>query len=124
MNDHIAVAVVGCGYWGKNLVRNFHQLGRLRVICDVDRNTLEQLQQQHEGVDICDSYEEIFRREDIEGIVIAAPAIQHYTLAKRALEAGKDVFVEKPLALHVEHAEELTKLARKNGRVLMVGHLL
>jgi UDP-2-acetamido-3-amino-2,3-dideoxy-glucuronate N-acetyltransferase len=124
MNDHIAVAVVGCGYWGKNLVRNFHQLGRLRVICDVDRSTLEQLQQQHEGVDICDSYEELFRREDIEGVVIAAPAVQHYTLAKRALEAGKDVFVEKPLALHVEHAEELTKLARNNGRVLMVGHLL
>jgi len=124
MNDHIAVAVVGCGYWGKNLVRNFHQLGRLRVICDVDRAGLEQLQQQYEGVDISTSYEEVFQRQDIEGVVIAAPAVQHYTLAKRALECGKDVFVEKPLALHVEHAEELTQLARKNGRVLMVGHLL
>jgi UDP-2-acetamido-3-amino-2,3-dideoxy-glucuronate N-acetyltransferase len=124
MNDHIAVAVVGCGYWGKNLVRNFHQLGRLRVICDVDRAGLEQLQQQYKGVDISTSYEEVFQLQDIEGVVIAAPAVQHYTLAKRALECGKDVFVEKPLALHVEHAEELTQLARKNGRVLMVGHLL
>src|SRR5579871_5979017 len=99
MDSQIAVGVVGCGYWGKNLVRNFHQLGRLRVICDVDRNLLDQLHQEYPDVDTCDSYEELFRREDIEGIVIAAPAAQHYTLAKRALESGKDVFVEKPLAL-------------------------
>ena len=124
MNDHISVAVVGCGYWGQNLVRNFHQLGRLRVICDVDRNRLEQLQPMYEGVEICDSYEELFARKDIEGIVIAAPAVQHYPLAKQALEMGKDIFVEKPLSLHVEHAEELTQLAQKTGRVLMVGHLL
>jgi UDP-2-acetamido-3-amino-2,3-dideoxy-glucuronate N-acetyltransferase len=124
MENQIAVGVVGCGYWGKNLVRNFHQLGRLRVICDVDHPRLEQLQREYDGVDICDSYEQLFRREDIEGIVIAAPAVQHYSLAKRALEMGKDVFVEKPLALQVDHAEELTQLARKSGRVLMVGHLL
>jgi UDP-2-acetamido-3-amino-2,3-dideoxy-glucuronate N-acetyltransferase len=124
MNDHIAVAVVGCGYWGKNLVRNFHQLGRLRVICDVDQAQLEKLQQQYEGVDISTSYEEVLRRQDVEGIVIAAPAEQHYSLAKRALEMGKDVFVEKPLALNVSHAEELTQMARKAGKILMVGHLL
>ncbi len=124
MRDHIAVAVVGCGYWGRNLVRNFHQLGRLRAICDVDRGRLVQLQQEFEGIDLCDSYEELLRREDIEGIVIAAPAAQHYILAKRALEMGKDVFVEKPLALHVRHAEELTQTARSAGRILMVGHLL
>jgi UDP-2-acetamido-3-amino-2,3-dideoxy-glucuronate N-acetyltransferase len=124
MDNQIAVAVVGCGYWGKNLVRNFHQLGRLRVICDIDRTRLEQLRLEYDGVAICDSYEELFLRKDIEGIVIAAPAVQHYSLAKRALEMGKDVFVEKPLSLHVEHAEELTQLARKAGRILMVGHLL
>src|SRR3984957_10503443 len=124
MNDHIAVAVVGCGYWGKNLVRNFHQLGRLRVICDVDQIQLEKLQQQYDGVDISTSYEDVLQRQDIEGIVIAAPAEQHYSLAKRALEMGKDVFVEKPLALNVTHAEELTQIARKSGNVLMVGHLL
>src|ERR1700720_332817 len=124
MESQIAVGVVGCGYWGKNLVRNFHQLGRLRVICDVDRPRLEQLQREYDGVDICDSYEEVVARKDIEGVVIAAPAVQHYPLAKRALEMGKDVFVEKPLSLHVEHAEELTEFAQKSGRVLMVGHLL
>ena len=120
MDSQIAVGVVGCGYWGKNLVRNFHQLGRLGAICDVDRPRLEQLQREYNGVDICDSYEELFQRKDIEGIVIAAPAVQHYSLAKRALEMGKDVFVEKPLALQVDHAEELTQMARKAGRILMV----
>ena len=124
MTDQISVAVVGCGYWGKNLVRNFHQLGNLRVICDVDRLSLERLQQPYKGVETCDSYEELLLRKDIEGIVIATPAAHHYALAKRALESGKDVFVEKPLALDVDHAEELTQLARKQGRILMVGHLL
>ena len=124
MNNKISVAVVGCGYWGKNLVRNFHQMGRLRAMCDVDRVRLEQLQREYPGVEICDSYDALFHRKDIDGVVIAAPAAQHYSLAKRALEMGKDVFVEKPLALHVKHAEELTEMARKSGRVLMVGHLL
>ena len=124
MHDQAAVAVVGCGYWGKNLVRNFHQLGRLRVICDVDRPRLLRLQQEYKDVAICDSYEELLRRKDVDGIVIAAPAVQHYSLAKRALEMGKDVFVEKPLSLRLEHARELTKLARNTGRILMVGHLL
>lgn len=124
MDNQFAVAVVGCGYWGKNLVRNFHQLGTLRVICDVDRARLEQLQREYDGVAICDSYEELLQRKDVQGIVIAAPAVEHYSLAKRALKMGKDVFVEKPLSLHVEHAEELTELARKAGRILMVGHLL
>src|SRR6185437_10722362 len=94
------------------------------VICDVDQAHLEQLQRQYEGVDISTSYEDVLRRKDVEGIVIAAPAEQHYSLAKRALEMGKDVFVEKPLSLKVSHAEELTEFARKSGRVLMVGHLL
>lgn len=124
MENQIAIGVVGCGYWGKNLVRNFHQLGRLRAICDVDRPRLQQLQKEYQGVEVCDSYEEMFARKDIDGVVIAAPAAQHYSLAKRALEMGKDVFVEKPLALDVLHAEELARLARKTDRVLMVGHLL
>src|SRR5258708_32105717 len=103
MDSQIAVGVVGCGYWGKNLVRNFHQLGRLRAICDVDRPRLAQLQREYNGVDICDSYEELFQRKDIEGIVIAAPAVQHYSLAKRALQMVQDGLVEKPLALQARH---------------------
>ena len=118
-----AVAVVGCGYWGKNLVRNFHELGSLRAICDVQPSQLNALQRQY-SVPACDSYPELLRMPDVQGIVIATPAVQHYALARQALEAGKDVFVEKPLALHVEEAEALTRLAESRGRILMVGHLL
>ncbi|MBZ5641190.1 MAG: Gfo/Idh/MocA family oxidoreductase [Acidobacteriia bacterium] len=124
MDTKTAVGVVGCGYWGKNLVRNFYQLGSLRAICDVDSARLHQLQRDYPGTDACDSYEEMIQRKDIGGIIVAAPAVQHYMLAKRALEMGKDVFVEKPLSLRVDHALELTQLAKKTGRVLMVGHLL
>ena len=124
MRDQIGVAVVGCGYWGKNHVRNFHELQSLRVICDVDRRQLEKLQSEYAGVEICDNYSDLLQREDVDGIVIAAPAAQHYSLAKQALEAGKDVLVEKPLALDVENAKELNQMAQKSGRVLMVGHLL
>lgn len=98
MNDQIGVAVVGCGYWGKNHVRNFHQLGSLRVICDVDRERLQQLQSEYAGVEICESYSKLLDRKDVDAVVIAAPAVQHADLAKQALEAGKDVLVEKPAA--------------------------
>ena len=118
-----AVGVVGCGYWGKNLVRNFHELGVLRVICDVQAQAAQALAQQYE-VPACTAYSDLLRTRNIQGIVIAAPAAQHYSLARQALEAQKDVFVEKPLSLHVDEAQELTELAEANGRVLMVGHLL
>jgi UDP-2-acetamido-3-amino-2,3-dideoxy-glucuronate N-acetyltransferase len=123
MENHPAVGVVGCGYWGKNLVRNFHELGSLKVIYDVDQTRLVALRQKY-GTPTCDSYEKMLEDPDLQGVVIAAPAVQHYALAREALEAGKDVFVEKPLALHVEEAEELTQRAEERGRILMVGHLL
>lgn len=123
MESQRHVGVVGCGYWGKNLVRNFHEIGSLKVICDVDPIRLEPLHRKY-GVPTCHSYEEMVKRPDLDGIVIAAPAAQHYELARQALEASKDVFVEKPLALRVEEAEELTAFAEKQGRILMVGHLL
>jgi UDP-2-acetamido-3-amino-2,3-dideoxy-glucuronate N-acetyltransferase len=123
MNEQQRVAVVGCGYWGKNLVRNFHELGSLGLICDADQSRIDPLQKQY-GVRACDSYAQVLRSDDIHGIVIATPAARHYAMARKALEARKDVFVEKPLALHLEEAEELTAIAQKYGGVLMVGHLL
>lgn len=123
MENHPAVGVVGCGYWGKNLVRNFHELGSLKAIYDVDSRQLETARQKY-GTPTCDSYQRMLDDASLQGVVIAAPAAQHYTLAKQALDAGKDVFVEKPLALHVEEAEELTRRAEQCGRILMVGHLL
>ncbi|MGA8220490.1 MAG: Gfo/Idh/MocA family oxidoreductase [Candidatus Acidiferrales bacterium] len=117
------VGVVGCGYWGRNLVRNFHELGALRAICDVDEPRVEELRQTY-SVAAVRQLEKLLAMPEIQAVAIAAPAAQHHAIAKRCLLAGKDVFVEKPLALHLEEGEELVELARKYSRTLMVGHLL
>jgi predicted dehydrogenase len=119
-----SVAVVGCGYWGKNLVRNFNRLGALSVVCETTqsgRNTANELVP---GVSIVDSYEELLSRSEIPAFVIATPAETHYALARQALEAGKDVFVEKPLALTHDEGAQLVRLAEDSNRILMVGHVL
>ena len=118
------VAVVGCGHWGKNLVRNFAALGALRVLCDVDGKTAAVLQAQHPGTRACTAYREVLADPAVAAVVIATPAADHYVQARQALEAGKDVFVEKPLALKVDEARALIGLAEPGGRILMVGHLL
>jgi UDP-2-acetamido-3-amino-2,3-dideoxy-glucuronate N-acetyltransferase len=117
------IAVIGNGYWGKNLVRNFHALGVLRSVCEQRPEALEQARLQY-GVAACTSPEEIWHDPEINGVAIAAPAAQHYHLGRQALLAGKDVFMEKPLALRVEEGEELVKLAASGRRILMVGHIL
>jgi UDP-2-acetamido-3-amino-2,3-dideoxy-glucuronate N-acetyltransferase len=118
------IAVIGCGHWGKNLVRNFAELGALRAVCDTDRAMLATIQERWRGVYTTRSYTEVLSDERVAGVVIATPAGSHYLLAKQALLAGKDVFVEKPLALRVPEGEELVELAEKHRRILMVGHLL
>jgi UDP-2-acetamido-3-amino-2,3-dideoxy-glucuronate N-acetyltransferase len=116
------VAVIGCGYWGKNLVRNFDQLGALAAIHDADVGIAEAFSAQYKVPAL--GIEEVLRRPEINGVVIAAPAECHASLAMRALDAGKHVFVEKPLALQVRDAEHVIALAEETNRILMVGHLL
>ena len=118
------VAVVGVGYWGKNLVRNFHDLGALGALCDAERSVEAAYQQQYAGVRFHSHFESVLSDPSITAIALATPAVTHYEMAKAALEAGKDVFVEKPLAVEVKHGEELLKTAEAKGRVLMVGHIL
>ena len=96
------IAVVGSGYWGKNLVRNFHELNALKTICDLDEDVLTQFQSQYPGVETTQSFQKILDDDQIEGIIIATPAALHFKMAKEALNHGKDVFVEKPLSLHIE----------------------
>lgn len=117
------VAVVGAGYWGRNLVRNFHALGALAAICDTDPAVLKELGGKY-GARTTPDFQALLAEPAVAAVVIAAPAAQHYELAKQALLAGKDVFVEKPLALRVEQGRELVELAERSGRILMVGHLL
>jgi UDP-2-acetamido-3-amino-2,3-dideoxy-glucuronate N-acetyltransferase len=118
------IALVGGGYWGKNLIRNFAQLGALRTICDIDPEKLKSYESLYPGVNTSVDYRQVLVDHDIQGVVIAAPAALHYSLAKEALLAGKDVFVEKPLALKIEQGEEIIRLAEQNNRILLVGHLL
>ncbi len=118
------IAVVGCGYWGKNLVRNFAELGALHTICDSDPRTLKSFKKLYPKVNAETDYHRVLANRQIKGVVIAAPAVSHYLMAKEALCSGKDVLVEKPLALDMEEGEELVELAKKNKRILLVGHLL
>lgn len=117
------VAIIGAGYWGKNLVRVFHQLGALAVVCDVRPQVLEKVRSEY-AIPTSLDVQTILDDPAISAVVIAAPAAQHYQLAKKALLAGKDVFVEKPLALTIEEGRELVTLAHENNRILMVGHIL
>ncbi|WP_342665380.1 Gfo/Idh/MocA family oxidoreductase [Maridesulfovibrio bastinii] len=118
------IAVIGTGYWGKNLVRNFYQLGVLRAMCDSTTDTLVAMSEQYKGVKTTTSYQHILDDPKIEGIVIATPAETHFKLVEKALDAGKDVYVEKPLVLNEATGKKLIALAKEKERILMVGHLL
>lgn len=118
------VAVIGIGNWGKNLVRNFAHQGALRLVCDVDEQKLENVRREHPSVRTTDQFESVLSDPEVKAIVIATPSDSHFEVAKRSLLAGKHVYVEKPLARSVEHAEELDQLATERNLILMVGHLL
>jgi len=118
------VAIIGAGYWGKNLVRNFHQLGDLKTVCDADTKIRQQLANDYPDVRIIGKEKEIFEDTSIDSVVIAAPAVTHYNLATAALNAGKHIFVEKPLALTYTEGRNLVDLAREKGKKLFVGHIL
>lgn len=118
------LAVLGCGYWGQNLVRNFEQLGALSMVCDPAESGRTRARELSAGATIVDTFEEVFRNGEIDGVAMATPAETHRDLAIRALESGKDVFVEKPLAMTYRQGLEMDAAAKKSGRVLMVGHLL
>ncbi len=118
------VAVIGAGYWGKNLVRNFHSLGALACVCDRDEAVLTSFREQYPGVKTVLTLPEALGTEGVTGVVVATPAERHYDQAREALLAGKHVYVEKPLVLDEKQAEELIALAAERNLVLMVGHLL
>jgi UDP-2-acetamido-3-amino-2,3-dideoxy-glucuronate N-acetyltransferase len=118
------LALVGAGYWGKNLARNFHALGALHTLCDSSAQTLASYGDDYAAVAKESSFDAVLASDEIRAVAIAAPAHLHYQLARQAIEAGKDVYVEKPLCLDVEEAKKLIVLAADAGKILMVGHLL
>lgn len=105
-------------------MRNFAELGALHIICDADPDTLEELALRYPGANAERSYQQVLANNEIEGVVIASPAALHYSMAKEALLAGKDVFVEKPFTTNARDAGELVQLAHDDHRILMSGHLL
>lgn len=118
------IAVIGSGYWGKNLIRNFHELGALRLICDKNEVVLDRFRDQYPGVETCFALNDVLSRKEIKGVVISTPAETHYTIAREVLLTGRHVFVEKPFVLDEDEAKELTRLAEATSLALMVGHVL
>lgn len=123
-NSKANVAVVGVGYWGKNLARVFHDLGALAVLCDPEGSVEARCRDEYKDVAFCRDFDTVLSDPSITAVALATPAVTHYQMAKSALQAGKDVFVEKPLAIDVKHGEELVQLSETKLRILMVGHIL
>jgi len=120
----IRVGVIGYGYWGPNIVRNLHGLDSARVeaVCDKSSAALARVQKAYPGVHTCSDANEILTSPTIDAVAVITPVWSHYALAKRALENGKHVFVEKPFTASSEQAEELIELAARNNLTIMVDH--
>jgi len=124
MPERLNIAVVGCGYWGPNLARNFHQLktARLAVLCDADLARAQELAVFYAQARAAANFADVLDDPGVTAVALATPARTHFELARRALESGKHVLVEKPLAMTGAQCAELTALAAGRGLTLMVGH--
>jgi predicted dehydrogenase len=124
MSEELRVAVVGAGYWGPNLIRNVSETpgAVLRVICDQDERRLKEVGRRYPGAKLVSDFEDVIRDREVDAVVLATPASVHAPMGIRAMEAGKDVLIEKPLATSVEECRQLIDCAERTGRVLMVGH--
>ncbi len=122
----VGLAQIGLGAWGKNLLRNFStQPGAsMKLVCDASADTLKKIAAAYPGVETCTDPEQVFARKDVQAVIVATPPASHFDLAHRAIAAGKDVFVEKPLVLSSADGEKLVAAAEKAGRMLMVGHIM
>jgi predicted dehydrogenase len=124
MSEPINVAVVGCGYWGPNLIRNFNALPecKVRYVCDKDEKRLAHMKQLYPSVESTKDFEKIVGDKEVDAVVVATPVHLHHELAKKALQAGKHTFVEKPMTQTSEQSNELVQIAVKKKLTLMVGH--
>ena len=123
-SNQTAIAVSGSGYWGRNLVRNFHQLGVLKIICDQSSAIRQQMAKDYPDALVTDDFNAVLSDPAIQAVVISAPAVQHHALATQALNAGKHCFVEKPLSLTYDEGVALVCLAEAKKKILFVGHIL
>ncbi len=118
------IAVIGFGMWGRNIVRNFYNLKVLDVVCDLDDESLKTVREQFPGVRTTKDFNEIINDKSITSVAVVTPSHTHFKIVKAMLEAGKNVYVEKPISTVAEEARVLTQVAEEKGLILMVGHLL
>jgi predicted dehydrogenase len=124
MNYPVKLGVVGCGYWGPNLIRNFRQLQdcRLKLMCDTSEQRLTHVNSLYPEVERHKDYGHLLNGAGLDAVIIATPVRFHYEMARASLRAGKHTFIEKPMASSAEECEELIQIAEERGLVLMVGH--
>jgi len=122
----INLGIIGYGYWGPNLTRNFHELPecKIKYICDLDHNKLNKAKIKYPEIKLINDHTIIFKDKSIDGVVIATPVSTHYWLAKEAINHGKDVMVEKPICTSISEAENLVELSEKKKKIILVGHTL
>ena len=118
------VGVIGCGIWGRNIVRNFYNLGALHTVCDLDDETLKMIKETYQGTKTTKDFNDLIKSSEIKAICVITPSHTHFNLVKLALEHNKHVYVEKPISIKADEALKLKELAEEKGLVLMVGHLL
>lgn len=120
----LKIAVVGCGYWGPNLIRNFSSLSecRVKLVCDADEGRLAHMKELYPAVETTTEFHRVISDVEIGAIVIATPVRFHFKMARKSLQAGKHTFIEKPMATSVKECEELIELAERQKLTLMVGH--
>lgn len=118
------IALIGAGHWGKNHLKNLYKLDVLHSVVEISSDIVKQRRKDFPAVNYCKDDSDILKNPEIKGVVIATPAASHYNLTKKFLIAGKDVLVEKPLALTTQDGEDLVKIAEKEKRILMIGHIL
>ena len=118
------VAVIGCGIWGKNIVRNFYNLNALHTVCDLDDENIKKLKELYPDVHYTKDSAEVLNNPEIKAVCVVTPSHTHYKIVKKALEMNKHVYVEKPISTVSEEAKTLMELANEKNLVLMVGHLL
>ncbi|NQT46692.1 MAG: Gfo/Idh/MocA family oxidoreductase [Candidatus Omnitrophica bacterium] len=120
----IRVGIIGCGYWGPNLVRNFNQFSdsRAQACCDLNDSRLEHMRMFYPGIETTNDYKELLKDPSIDAVCISTPIRTHYSIVKESLLSGKHVLVEKPMACSTKEAKDLIELAKRGDRVLMAGH--
>ena len=122
--EKLNIAVIGCGYWGPNLIRNFNQIPdcHMKVSCDLDCKKLERINTLYPGIQTTNSLNEILSDDSIQAVVIATPVYTHAEIGKKCLKHSKHVLIEKPMASNENECIELIEMAEKNNRILMIGH--